>query len=660
MGREKVVMSTRKESIIVTAPFGVGGKVSIPGSKSISNRALLLAALASGTTRLSNVLRSDDTSVMLDALKTLGIGIEPVSEILEIKGRGGDFPNKSASLFLGNAGTAVRTLVPVLSVLGGEYEITGVPRMHERPIGDLVDALRQIKCNIDYVSSEGFPPLRLHQSDVSVPHEIVISGSISSQFLSGLLLALPLVGAKANVRVVGELVSKPYVALTLSLMKDFGVTVKNKNFEIFEIAAGQKYISPGGYDIEADASSASYFLAAAALGRGLVRIENLSESSIQGDIAFIEVLAQLGVKFSSGEKWLDVDGRSIEKIKSFDLDLNHIPDAAMTLAVMALFADGPCKLRNIENWRVKETDRLSAMATELRKFGAQVREGNDFLEVIPSESINDGVTVETYDDHRIAMCFSLLSFAGVSVEILDPQCVNKTFPNFFDSLEHVTRAPVVSIDGPSGVGKGTIAVLLAKRLGFHYLDSGALYRVMAFISRELGVEFVGWEGEKIETWFLRRRVEFQDGKIFWEGKDISQTIRSQDISDLASRIASNLDIRKSLINIQKSFRRAPGLVAEGRDMGSVVFPDSCLKIFLSASLQVRAERRYKQLISKGFKVKIEGLAEELEHRDKRDESRDHSPLRRAEGAVEVDTSTLSVEEVFESVVKLCESSLPVG
>ncbi len=435
------MISKTKESIILTAPYGAGGKLSIPGSKSISNRALLLSALAGGTTRLSNVLRSDDTSVMLDALKTLGIGINAVGEVLEVKGGGGDFPNKVASLFLGNAGTAVRTLVPVLSVLGGQYEISGVPRMHERPIGDLVDALRQIKCNIDYVGSEGFPPLRLNQSDVSIPQEIVISGSISSQFLSGLLLALPLAGAKATIRVVGELVSKPYVALTLRLMKDFGVTVKNENFETFEIAAGQKYISPGCYDIEADASSASYFLAAAVLGRGLVRIENLSESSIQGDIAFIEVLAQLGVKFSSGEKWLDVDGRSIEKIKSFDLDLNHIPDAAMTLAVMALFADGPCKLRNIENWRVKETDRLSAMATELRKFGAQVHEGNDFLEVIPSESINDGVTVETYDDHRMAMCFSLLSFAGVSVEILDPQCVNKTFPNFFDSLEHVTRAP---------------------------------------------------------------------------------------------------------------------------------------------------------------------------------------------------------------------------
>ena len=654
------MISKTKESIILTAPYGAGGKLSIPGSKSISNRALLLSALSSGTTRLSNVLRSDDTSVMLDTLKTLGIGIKAVGEVLEVKGGSGDFPNKAASLFLGNAGTAVRTLVPVLSVLGGEYEISGVPRMHERPIGDLVDALRQIKCNIDYVSSEGFPPLRLHQSDVSIPHEIVISGSISSQFLSGLLLALPLVGAEATVRVVGELVSKPYVALTLSLMEDFGVTVINKNFEIFEIAPGQKYISPGGYDIEADASSASYFLAAAALGRGLVRIENMSENSIQGDIDFLEVLAQLGVQFSSGEHWLEVDGRSVEKIKSFDLDLNHIPDAAMTLAVMALFADGPCKLRNIENWRVKETDRLSAMATELRKFGAQVNEGKDFLEVIPSKFINDGITVETYDDHRMAMCFSLVSFAGVSVEILDPECVNKTFPNFFDSLERITRAPVVSIDGPSGVGKGTIATMLAERLGFHYLDSGALYRVLAFVSKQLDFELHGWDSEKIETWFLRQRVEFQEGKIFWENKDVSKAIRSQEISDLASRIASNLEIRKSLINIQKSFRRAPGLVAEGRDMGSVVFPDSAVKIFLTASLKVRAERRYKQLISKGFTVKMEGLAEEIENRDKRDKSRDHSPLQRAEGAVEVDTSTLSVEEVFDSVCKLCESTLPAG
>jgi 3-phosphoshikimate 1-carboxyvinyltransferase len=258
----------------------------------------------------------------------------------------------------------------------------------------------------------------------------------------------------------------------------------------------------------------------------------------------------------------------------------------------------------------------------------------------------------------MAMCFSLVSFAGVSVEILDPECVNKTFPNFFDSFKRITRAPVVSIDGPSGVGKGTIATMLAERLGFHYLDSGALYRVLAFVSKELGFELHDWDSEKIENWFLRQRVEFQDGKIFWENKDVSKAIRSQEISDLASRIASNLEIRKSLINIQKSYRRAPGLVAEGRDMGSIIFPDSSLKIFLSASLRVRAERRYKQLISKGFTVKMEGLAEELENRDKRDKSRDHSPLRRAEGAVEVDTSTLSVEEVFDSVCKLCESALP--
>ena len=399
------------------------GTVRLPGSKSISNRVLLLAALAQGETELLGLLDADDTRVMREALARLGVSFEGNT----VKGVGGPFPVKQAELFLGNAGTAFRPLTAALAFSGGEYRLSGVPRMHERPIGDLVDALRGIGARIDYLGKEGFPPLAVHPGRLSL-EKLRVRGDVSSQFLTALLMALPLAGKPARVEVQGELISRPYVEITLNVMKRFGIEVKRTGWRYFDVPAGA-YRSPGKIYVEGDASSASYFLAAGAIGGGPVRVEGVGRGSIQGDVRFTEVLERMGADISMGEDWICVSQN--KRLKPIDMDLNHIPDAAMTAAVLALFADGPSTIRNVASWRVKETDRLAAMATELRKLGAQVEEGADFLKINPGK-LKPNVAIDTYDDHRMAMSFSLAALGGVPVRINDPQCVAKTFPEYFE------------------------------------------------------------------------------------------------------------------------------------------------------------------------------------------------------------------------------------
>src|SRR5688572_288252 len=406
------------------------GTVRLPGSKSISNRVLLLAALAKGETEVLGLLDADDTRVMREALSSLGVSFEDNI----VKGVGGPFPVKKADLFLGNAGTAFRPLTAALAFSGGEYRLSGVPRMHERPIGDLVDALRGIGARVDYTGKEGFPPLAVHPGKLSL-EKLRVRGDVSSQFLTALLMALPLSGRAARIEVQGELISKPYVELTLNVMQRFGVNVKRTGWRYFDVPAGT-YVSPGKAYVEGDASSASYFLAAGALGGGPVRVEGVGRSSIQGDVRFTEVLERMGAKVSMGEDWIEVSGD--KSLRPIDLDLNHIPDAAMTAAVLALFADGPSTIRNIASWRVKETDRLAAMAKELRKLGADAEEGRDFLKISPAK-IKSGVAIDTYDDHRMAMSFALVSLGGVAVRINDPQCVAKTFPDYFKVFSSITE-----------------------------------------------------------------------------------------------------------------------------------------------------------------------------------------------------------------------------
>ncbi len=411
------------------------GVVALPGSKSISIRALLLSAIAEGSTRLSGLLDSDDTRVMLGALGQLGVPVSRDGDEVVVFGTG-VIPKTAAEIFVGNSGLSARTLVALLGLTGGDYRVHGVPRMHERPIGDLVEALNAAGAGISYELAEGFPPLRIGAANVEPSKPFRVRGNVSSQFLTGILQAAPLLSAKGPVviEVEGELISKPYIEITLGMMAQFGVAVEREDWLRFTVPMGSKYLSPGRFAVEGDASSASYFLAAGAIAGGPVRVTGAGRASVQGDAKFAQALAAMGARIEYGEDWMEARGPESGRLQAFDLDLNHIPDAAMTLAVCALFADGTSVLRNIGSWRVKETDRLAAMATELRKTGAEVEEGSDYLRVTPPVRVLPGAAIDTYDDHRVAMCFSLLAVGGVPVRIHEPGCVAKTFPDYFERL----------------------------------------------------------------------------------------------------------------------------------------------------------------------------------------------------------------------------------
>ncbi|KXU87933.1 3-phosphoshikimate 1-carboxyvinyltransferase [Paraburkholderia monticola] len=427
-------------------PFSrASGTVRLPGSKSISNRVLLLAALAEGDTTITNLLDSDDTRVMLDALEKLGVRLKRDGDTCVVTGTRGAFTARTADLFLGNAGTAVRPLTAALAVNGGDYRIHGVPRMHERPIGDLVDGLRQIGARIDYEQNEGYPPLRIRPAQITADAPIRVRGDVSSQFLTSLLMTLPLLRTASGVTTVqvdGELISKPYIEITIKLMERFGIKVERHGWHQFVVPAGQRYQSPGTIMVEGDASSASYFLAAGALGGGPLKVEGVGRASIQGDVGFADALIKMGANLQMGDDWIEVRGVGNDhgKLDPIDMDFNLIPDAAMTIAVAALFADGTTTLRNIASWRVKETDRIAAMATELRKVGAKVQEGEDFLVVTPPEKLIPNAAIDTYDDHRMAMCFSLVSLGGVPIRINDPKCVGKTFPDYFERFTALAQS----------------------------------------------------------------------------------------------------------------------------------------------------------------------------------------------------------------------------
>ena len=652
---------------------GASGAVTLPGSKSISNRVLLLAALCEGSTTIHDLLDSDDTRVMLDALKVLGCGIRHSgANQVHIDGLAGKPVSTQAKLFLGNAGTAMRPLTAALAVLGGNFELSGVERMHERPIGDLVDALRQLGCQIDYLQNEGFPPLHIGVPSLRLQEPIKVRGDVSSQFLTALLMALPLVASESIViEVVGELISRPYIEITLNLLARFGVVVQRDGWQRFTIPAGCRLRSPGDIHVEADASSASYFIALGAIatgssGQNCIKIQGVGADSIQGDIRFIEAAQQMGAAVVSGPNWLQVS-RGAWPLKAIDLDCNHIPDAAMTLAVMALYADGTTTLRNIASWRVKETDRIAAMATELRKLGATVTEGSDFIRVTPpaTPALWRSASIHTYDDHRIAMCFSLAAFnpASVGVRIQDPKCVAKTFPDYFEALFSVAQTPtaaipVVCVDGPTASGKGTLAVVLAQRLGYHFLDSGSLYRITALAALRAGLALDTGSEASIAELVKRLHIRFSDGRVLLDGYDVSDAIRTEEAGMNASRVSTLSQVRDALVALQHSFRQLPGLVADGRDMGTVIFPDAALKVFLTASAERRAERRYKQLISKGISTTLPSLRADLEARDARDSSRAVAPLKPAEDAQLLDNSDLSVEKSVDLVLDWWQSKQP--
>ena len=645
------------------------GEVLLPGSKSISNRVLLLSALSLGTTTVYDLLASDDTRVMLDGLRQIGCEVEESGSTVRITGLGGRKPVSPCSLFMGNAGTAMRPLTAALALLGGEFELSGVPRMHERPIGDLVDALRQLGCHIDYLGNPGYPPLRIAHSNgvpaLALNQPIQVRGDVSSQFLTALLMALPLVATQTavHIEVVGELISKPYIAITLQLLARFGIQVHHDNWQRFTIPAGSQYQSPGSIYVEADASSASYFIALGAIASSAeasnsIKIQGVGLDSIQGDIRFVEAAQAMGAKVTGGPNWLEVQ-RGAWPLKAIDLDCNHIPDAAMTLAVMALYATGTTTLRNIASWRVKETDRIAAMANELRKLGATVQEGADYIQITPPASIErwKAASIHTYDDHRVAMCFSLATFnpAQLPVRIEDPKCVAKTFPDYFEAFLGTAvlpaqRIPVICIDGPTASGKGTVAAEVAKRLGYHFLDSGAMYRITAYAALQAGLVIDPAHETAIAQLAKSLPVRFDGGRVYLGNEDVTDAIRTEEAGMNASRVSALPSVRTALVDLQHGFQRLPGLVADGRDMGTVIFPDAPLKVFLTASAACRAERRYKQLISKGFQANIDDLRADLEARDARDSSRSVAPLKPAQDALVLDNSTLTIEQAVNQVM----------
>ena len=633
--------------------ISASGVVRLPGSKSISNRVLLLAALADGETDVRDLLASDDTQRMLEALKALGVGVNHQGgENWLVQGCGGKFSVKNAELFLGNAGTAFRPLTAALALSGGDYILKGVARMHERPIGDLVDGLRQLGADVTYLGNDRFPPLQLKPAKIQPGGVVRVRGDVSSQFLTGLLMALPLTGETVTVDVVGELISKPYIEITLAIMARFGVLVQREGWQRFIVPAGSRYISPGTIYVEGDASSASYFLALGAIGGGPIRVEGVGQDSIQGDVKFAEALAKMGAVIEMGPNWMEARAPETGLV-AVDLDCNHIPDAAMTLATTALFAKGTTMLRNIASWRVKETDRIAAMATELRKLGAVVEEGQDFICVTPAGL--KPAAIDTYDDHRMAMCFSLTAF-GTPLRINDPKCVAKTFPDYFERLASVTKAaPVIAIDGPSASGKGTVAARVAAAVGFGYLDSGALYRLTALSAKQAGVDWADETG--VASIAAALDVEFSESDIRLNGLLVGDAIRTEEISAGASQVATLPAVRDALLFRQRAFNKLPGLVGDGRDMASVVFPQAPLKVFLTASAEVRAERRYKQLINKGLSANLPDLLLDLQQRDERDSLRRVAPLRQGQDAKLLDTTELTIEEAVNQVLLWSKEAL---
>ncbi|WP_396438500.1 bifunctional 3-phosphoshikimate 1-carboxyvinyltransferase/cytidylate kinase [Limnohabitans sp.] len=658
---------------------GASGTVTLPGSKSISNRVLLLSALCQGTTVVHDLLDSDDTRVMLAALRQLGCGVDVAGTTVTITGLGGRaWPAEAIEFFMGNAGTAMRPLTAALAVQGGNFTLKGVPRMHERPIGDLVDALRELGCAIEYLGNEGFPPLRIGQPALHLDKPIPVRGDVSSQFLTALLMALPLAtqNRAITIEVVGELISKPYIEITLNLLARYGIAVERQGWERFVIPAGSRYQSPGTIHVEADASSASYFIALGAIAAGDpskgvqgsgIRIQGVGADSIQGDIRFMDAAAQMGAKITSGPNWLEIQ-RGAWPLKGITLDCNHIPDSAMTLAVMALYADGPTTLRNIASWRVKETDRIVAMATESRKLGATVEEGPDWITIHPLPAGKwQRASIHTYDDHRVAMCFSLAAFNTdqVPVRIEDPKCVAKTFPDYFEALFSVAHTaapniPVICIDGPTASGKGTLASRVAEQLGYHYLDSGALYRVTAQAALLAGLTLEIADEADIAELARSLPVRFEGDQVLLGNVDVTDAIRSEQGGMNASKVSVLPAVREALIDLQHSFQRLPGLLADGRDMGTVIFPSAPLKVFLTASAAKRAERRHKQLILKGFSANIDALRADLEARDARDMSRSAAPLKPAQDALQLDNSSLTIEASVDQVMVWWQSRQVFG
>lgn len=428
------------ETYVCKAPSGpLDASLSLPGSKSLTNRALIIAALADGESVLSNALFAEDTEIMLHALEQLGVPIEasPASCRLTIRGGDGAFPESEGNLFCGNSGTSIRFLAAMLATGVGRFELDGKPRMRERPIGDLMDVLASLGSRVEYGEATGFPPVVLHANRIAGGH-VGFRNPPSSQMVSALLMASPLADSDMMIQVVGKLISRPYIDMTISVMEQFGVTgLAQYGDDARFIIPPQRYVGTS-FNVEPDASNATYFLAAAAIAGGRVTVPGLTRASMQGDVRFADVLGSMGCRVQFDDDGVTVERDQAAPLCAVDIDLTDMPDTAQTLAVVSLFAVGETVMRGLSSLRVKETDRLQALENELSKLGASVSTDDESIRITPPDHWQSAV-IETYDDHRMAMSFALAGLRGNDVTILDPGCCSKTFPTFFDVFEKMLQ-----------------------------------------------------------------------------------------------------------------------------------------------------------------------------------------------------------------------------
>lgn len=630
------------------------GVAPVPGSKSQMNRALICAAVAEGTSVLDGVLFADDTEAMLAAIAALGanVHIDRPARRVEITGLAGPPQADGVVVDARLSGTTSRFVVPIAAAGQGRVRVDGLPPLRERPFGDLLTALRSLGAGITDLGQPGFLPVEVNGTGLD-GGRVSIPASVSSQFTSGLLMAAPLLRSPLEVRLEGDIVSRPYLELTQAVMRSFGATIERIDATTFAV-------EPSGYRaagvrIEPDASAASYFAAAAAITGGTVRIEGLDRSSLQGDTAFIDVLAEMGAAVSWEEGAVEITGG---RLLGGTYDLRDFSDTAQTLAAVAVFADAPVEITGIGFIRAKETDRIGAMVTELRRCGAEVSELPDGLRIVPNVGRLHGAAVETYDDHRMAMSMTLLGLRVPGIDIVDPDCVAKTFPDFFDAIERIRPAmsgassvTVVAIDGPAGAGKSTVAKLLAQELHLPHFDTGAMYRAVTAVALRAGTDLE----DEAAVAAHARTMDLKIGeRILLDGVDATAEIRLPQVNQTVSVVAAHPEVRRILVERQREWaRELGGGVMEGRDIGTTVFPDAVLKAYLTARPDVRAQRRRDE----GSTQTLEEITADIERRDRLDSTRSESPLQAAPGAIIVDTSDLTLAEVVEQLAVLFRSAV---
>ncbi|NNC92819.1 MAG: 3-phosphoshikimate 1-carboxyvinyltransferase [Acidimicrobiia bacterium] len=625
----------------ITPSGPVEGIVRLPGSKSITNRALVVAALASGTTRLHGALRSDDTDAMVDSLTRLGVSVTWEGDDLVVVGSAGTLGRGDAEIDVRGSGTTARFLTAAAAVHAGTVTIDGNRRMRQRPIGDLVRTLGELGAAVEVLGSEDRPPLRVHGPALA-GGAAMLDASQSSQFASAVLMVAPHADSGVVLELQEPIVSRPYIDQTLTVMEAFGAEAGWDGPTTLVVESGA--YTGKDFVIEGDASAAAYPLVAAAVCGGTVRVGPLPAESVQADLGLVPVLERMGASVKRDGDEIELTG-SPRTLTAVTEDMNAAPDSVVALAVAALFAEGETRLENIANLRIKESNRIDDLAAELRKLGGIVEAGADHLAISGGEL--HPATIDPHDDHRMAMAFAVAGLRIPGVAIKDPECVAKTWPDYFAVQDSITTPLIVAIDGPGGVGKSTVSQAVAARFGLGHLETGGMYRAGALAAIEAGLDLA--DEEAVAGLIDTLTVDIVDGRVMMEGRDVTVALRTEAVSAASSRVSAVPRVREALVALQRRWvdPDGPGAVVEGRDIGTVVFPDSPAKIFLTAQPEVRAIRRVRDL---GLSDDdIPRIAAELAARDERDSTRVTSPLRPADDALVLDTSSLLIEDVIDAV-----------